>query len=386
MSILDDARIEEVLGLPDANLSIYDDLLGLPPAQNEAPFSMPQHGEDVGKGSNEIVVASVQYLLEDLRPKSLYLPPRAVLACSIPWVGTGGSSYVVHRSLQIPLSERTSSLTRLPKSDPVAQNSARMILQVMRAYPYMMLRRETFPPFIHPHWHRQGASVLPRPLASCMSIASLFASRTSETSAFLWEAVMRESQKCVDEMKTFSDYDLLAAIQAHIIYIIMRFVDGSSQPADMNMQLVISHKVLCNIFVDRYSDTAGQYQSPLAYSNWEEWIYAESKVRTVVVFFLISRIVSVYTSAWCSATARFNELPLCSAKGVWEAKTAPTWASEHTAYTHAPGATLLTVGELIEAQEMSDDPIRANALDAWNARADSLGTLLNIATMNLMKI
>ncbi len=41
----------------------------------------------------------------------------------------------------------------------------------------------------------------------------------------------------------FSPQDLLAAIQAQMIYMIMRFVDGAPEPADLNQQMLVTYHV-----------------------------------------------------------------------------------------------------------------------------------------------
>ena len=165
---------------------------------------------------------------------------------------------------------RMGSLTRLRPADPVSQHNARLIMQTMRTYPYMMLRRETFPPFIHPHWHRHSAPALPWPLANCMGIANIFISRSTETAPFLWSAVQKESQRCLDEvrfrvvpsnglscrrtwfsahsrplgkMNSFSDECLLAAIQVQVMYLVMRLIDGATQPSELDVQLLVTFKV-----------------------------------------------------------------------------------------------------------------------------------------------
>ena len=93
------------------------------------------------------------------------------------------------------------SLSRLRPSDPVSLHNARLIMHSLRAYPYMMLSRETFPPFIHPNWRCQNAKALPWPVANCMSISTLFVSRSTDTETFLWQAVKRDCQRCLDEVR-----------------------------------------------------------------------------------------------------------------------------------------------------------------------------------------
>lgn len=80
---------------------------------------------------------------------------------------------------------------------PVADHVANLVLHIIRSFPQMMLRRQTFPPFIHKYWHR---SALPEKLATCMSVAQLFASRTPETRPFLWRTVDAEERRMREEV------------------------------------------------------------------------------------------------------------------------------------------------------------------------------------------
>jgi hypothetical protein len=95
-------------------------------------------------------------------------------------------------------------LKPLPMTDRVAHQYALTVIRVIRGYPQMMLRQDTFPPFIHTCMY--GASgdasgmTLPRPLANCMSIAQIFASRTEETKPILWHAIAAELQNTIDNV------------------------------------------------------------------------------------------------------------------------------------------------------------------------------------------
>lgn len=84
------------------------------------------------------------------------------------------------------------SLARVSNRLSSLQHASRVIMQMLYAYPQMVLRRQTFPPFIHPHWHEKR---LPDTLATCMSIAQLFAARTPETEPFLWRTISAEEER-----------------------------------------------------------------------------------------------------------------------------------------------------------------------------------------------
>ena len=86
-----------------------------------------------------------------------------------------------------------------------AQYSADLIIQALRALPMMMLRRETFPWFIHPHAHfssKTSKATLPEALSTCMSVAHMFASRSSETQPFIWRTIRAEHRRSTMEVRS----------------------------------------------------------------------------------------------------------------------------------------------------------------------------------------
>jgi len=60
-----------------------------------------------------------------------------------------------------------------------------------------MLRRETFPPFIHPQCisRDEKEPQLLHPLAKCMEIAHALKSRTPENSALVWKSIKAEHER-----------------------------------------------------------------------------------------------------------------------------------------------------------------------------------------------
>jgi hypothetical protein len=101
--------------------------------------------------------------------------------------------------------EEPATLTALKQSSPEAEASATILMHCIRSYPQMMLRRQTFPPFIHPHWH----TGLPENLVNCMSIAQLFVTRTLENSPFLWRTIDNEVSRFKNEVRDMEKSNIL---------------------------------------------------------------------------------------------------------------------------------------------------------------------------------
>ncbi|KAH6884269.1 hypothetical protein B0T10DRAFT_493834 [Thelonectria olida] len=166
-------------------------------------------------------------------------------------------------------------LTRLSYQSPTLKQAARLIVQALSAFPQMMLRRETFPPFIHPYWHQQS---LPEKLASCMSISQLFVSRTPDTRPFLWRVIEAEEMRFRNECESLSALELQPAVQAMIIYMIMAIIDQDTETPSRGERMLQTTQLLCSRFlgfVGSYSSTEQAEPS----STWESWVFSESRRR-----------------------------------------------------------------------------------------------------------
>lgn len=147
---------------------------------------------------------------------------------------------------------------------PAQQLFTSMLIDMIRAYPLMMTRRETFPPFVHPHCYLyEGCNTFPRVLTNCMGIAQLFVSRTNDTRPFLWTTILAEVRDMLSKVPIFEPYqlgvapanirpqqlgsmnkfELFSALQASLLYLIMRAIDTGSQQSAQDFELVRAHEV-----------------------------------------------------------------------------------------------------------------------------------------------
>ena len=173
------------------------------------------------------------------------------------WTRGGFSLSVV---TETPVGELNSNLLAILQTErPHAQHNANLVIQSLRSFPTMMLRRETFPWFIHPHSQllsNPGRADLPEALSTCMCIAQMFVLRTSETSRFLWCTVRAESRRFINEVcippkpcsshsdhqkkHHMSTYKLLASLQAGMVYLIMCIIDQSPEGEGASLEILIA--------------------------------------------------------------------------------------------------------------------------------------------------
>jgi hypothetical protein len=80
---------------------------------------------------------------------------------------------------------------------PRAQMATMMLAQMIASFPYMMMRKETFPPFIHPRCYdySRSSNELPEMLKDCMGLAHMFHSKKRESNKVFWRSVRMEQEK-----------------------------------------------------------------------------------------------------------------------------------------------------------------------------------------------
>jgi hypothetical protein len=102
---------------------------------------------------------------------------------------------ILSPSLTPSLLSRSMSPRTLGKNG--SQMHSTLLTRIIGYYPAMMLRPETFPPFVHAlHFSESRDNGTPsEALVNCMSVAQLFVNRTRETRKFLWGTVRMEQER-----------------------------------------------------------------------------------------------------------------------------------------------------------------------------------------------
>ena len=82
-------------------------------------------------------------------------------------------------------------MMHLRHSNPQTKHVSILIVDIIAAFPHMMLRRQTFPPSIQTQWRRG----LPENIVNCMSISQLFVNRSEETRHYLFKCLSAETSR-----------------------------------------------------------------------------------------------------------------------------------------------------------------------------------------------
>jgi hypothetical protein len=155
--------------------------------------------------SNAIVPSSTRLSSPSLKEMDCFmslLQPNNDLDFLVDFSPDKPSDFVL--PVQPPMSPALTTVAHFSRNQimtPVQQIFTTMLIDMIRAYPLMMTRRETFPPFVHPCCYlNDSQDTLPQVLTNCMGLAQLFVARTDDTRPFVWATIMAEVRDIVDKV------------------------------------------------------------------------------------------------------------------------------------------------------------------------------------------
>ncbi|CAJ2507938.1 Uu.00g091240.m01.CDS01 [Anthostomella pinea] len=269
------------------------------------------------------------------------------------------------------------------RADPVVQSSVELLLEAMRSLPCMMSSVHTSPWFIHGHWH---APELPTSVINCSGIARLYMEEKRPDysgKASLRPFVDAENRRLSQALPDCSRAEAVAGIQVLLMYLIFCALENISVHGvpEVRLQLLMTLVRYCErsreidnfepFDIDKMHDP-GQ--------TWENWIYAETRRRCAVAWFIMSRVIDLKFGVLCPTIIGYRSIPLTSPGSLWTARTRGEWEALREIHRQEGGLPLRTFGELIDARAAPPDSDMGQRLNAWHASCDNLGLLLTQAT------
>ncbi|KAK3309004.1 uncharacterized protein B0T15DRAFT_126406 [Chaetomium strumarium] len=304
-----------------------------------------------------------------------------------------------HRvSIPAPPLNFSGSLVQRPRTGLAMQRMAKLVLQQLKSYPLMMLRHNTLPPFIHPRLLSDVEKSDMEPLHNCMSLLHMLGSQVPGSRKLVWRNVRMECERFRKEYLGWNKRELLAAMQALAIYLIIRLDEDQTEHNDLDLDL---------LFVATVAEIAVQYNSVATMVSgidselsWDDWIWEESMRRLCVIYQVVDLLVFWRPAALCHLREK-NLLiaPLPARKHLWEAGDEATWKAESKREERQhPGVSfaLTADGELVKVDERqavytngpvslpkpsdaSTPPWTTANWDEWCSEMDGLGSLVMLA-------
>ncbi|KAI0108667.1 hypothetical protein GGR51DRAFT_558980 [Nemania sp. FL0031] len=291
-------------------------------------------------------------------------------------------------SMLLPLAPPPRPVTKL-REDPRQHASMLFLLEVARGVPYMLSRRETFPVFIHGQWHQPK---IPTPLANCMRITQLFLARNaSPQGRELFYSTMSEERARVTQQSS-TKQELLIRLTLNNIFLLLTVFDQETPQATLVPYLEAQGNDIDNITSSAHKCFASDAYKPFDIDGignpnetWEEFIYAESRRRCALWWFIVSRVIDLHYGFRCPPVVCYRGLALPAPDALWTARTREDWEAARMAlreryqepyHQHS----LRTLGDLIDSRACASDPDQGGRVGSWMASCDKLGLMLVVAS------
>ncbi|KAI3324953.1 hypothetical protein HD806DRAFT_460789 [Xylariaceae sp. AK1471] len=283
------------------------------------------------------------------------------------------------------------------RADPTQQASVLFLLEIIRGLCHQMSRRETFPVFVHGHWHQRE---LPDTWVNCMRISQLYIARdvSPHGRELYYSALAEEITRLTRQMSTATKQELLASLEAQIIYTLLGVLDDDTTEANYIPEMRVQKSDL-----DRTTHLARQLFQTDAYApfdidsigdpneTWEEFIYAESRRRygafqmCALFWFIVSRVIDLRSGLKCPPVLGYRGLALPAPETLWSARKREDWEAaraEIQQYRQQPlyNTTLRTFGDLIDSRSCAFNPDCGRQISTWLASCDKLGLMLLVAS------
>ncbi|KAE8143490.1 hypothetical protein BDV38DRAFT_233802 [Aspergillus pseudotamarii] len=287
------------------------------------------------------------------------------------------------------------SLVQRPNMGSGTHRIAKLILHNLRSYPQMMLRHNTLPPFIHPSVvSSDPGNPDMEPLTNCIALVHMIGSGTQASRKLFWKNVRMECERLCEEHPNLNKWEMLAAMQALSIYIIIRLDEGETDHNNVDVLLLKTIIAISKQF--NCSDIAKNVKFALhnrdLKSSWNDWIFEESRRRLCVIYRVVNMLVYFEPAAMCGLKTDLVIAPLPGKKQLWEAGDELMWKVEsqkepgiQTAFGLAANGDLVQLGDdhLCSTPELllhENFTTRGSApWEEWCSGMDGFGGLVMLA-------
>ncbi|KAJ5574343.1 uncharacterized protein N7459_008770 [Penicillium hispanicum] len=256
-----------------------------------------------------------------------------------------------------------------------------------------MLHHNTLPPFIHPHLISSDIeNPLVEPLTNCINLVRMISSEAKGSRKLFWKNVRLECERLLAEHRQLTKWEMLTAMQALSIYILIRLDEGETDHNNFDSLLLATVTVIAQQF-NHYDFTSSS--APCNYdleSSWKEWIFEESRRRLALIYRVVDMIVFFEPARMCTLPADLILAPLPAKKQLWEAGNASEWKTRservsgaHSIFGLAANGELVGLGEdqvYCSHAVLLDEsaPTRSTASwEEWCSGMDGLGGLVMLA-------
>lgn len=326
----------------------------------------------------------------------------------VPMGTSSGKSHVAttKKLLEMPSPVPPNILRRKIPGGSVLSPLKNVVSHALCSFAERMMDQHTYPPFIHPSILTTSniTACAVDPIAVCRDICHRFPSRQIATDTSFWDIVAQEQERIYDLRCSSNKWVHLASAQAIAIYLLLLVSNRDNVlPQHPNLPITLLFTMRTN-FEHLHRILPG-YTTPTKQTGcrptWQDWVFAESKLRTATVYFILASCYDVNFGLPCDRDVdhEFGDIELPATKSLWEATDEVSWnkildlaiPAQGRAHPVECSETRLNYSNLVELNKLHSGPeCRAtmecdlgleSRVETWYREMDELGMLVSLCSV-----
>jgi hypothetical protein len=199
------------------------------------------------------------------------------------------------------------------------------------------MSEDSCPPSIHHSLFRRSARtktpISEDPIIICQKITRKFTAREAYGDPSIWNAIAFEQERLYDQRGSLDKWLHLSSAQALTVYLLMLAGQRESVLANHpNLAITLLFTLGANF--EKLNQIHPGFVTATEQSRdrptWEDWIFAESKLRTATAYFILALQFEVQFGLPCDRESDYEleDVNLPASKTLWEAKNELSWRTE----------------------------------------------------------
>jgi hypothetical protein len=243
------------------------------------------------------------------------------------------------------LVERNDSPSKSVLAGDIYQERIVYTVKRIKSYP-SLLARQAQTPFIHSSLYRD---TLPRVMQDVLGACALYGQKRETNQPLVFGVISAAADRLLNDYSPvgLAAWEQLAAVQALVLYQIIRLFDGDiRQRADAERAIPTLQDWTRQLQgrIHRIGDPSLSADSigrtppatSLAMDSWQNWVFAESLRRTVIVSYTLQGLYSFLKNGWQGEYHEFRKLSFYAQKALWIAPSEYYWQSALKEYSALP--------------------------------------------------
>ncbi|KAJ7260877.1 hypothetical protein B0H12DRAFT_1201608 [Mycena haematopus] len=206
-------------------------------------------------------------------------------------------------------------------------NVIQYMSRVLKSYPKALVRDDdTLPPIVH-----LFQSPVPQQLlVNCRTLLRMWENKAPGSEVLVRETIQREMNRVFEEHHKYDHLTLLSACQAYLLSsLYLFFCTDSDTSAMVDTGTMINLQELASALSLRLHSSASAESVVPPLADWESWIVAEAKRRTLYVMYTFDHVHNYLHNKISYIGTELGHLPLPANKALWAATTQTAWKAEY---------------------------------------------------------